>query len=365
MQENEQIKTNKLLRNSNIELFRIVSMLAIVAHHYFMNSGIYEFLMSRPVLGAKEIFILIFGWGGKTGINCFIMITGYFMCKSQISARKYIKLIAEVEFYNITIYFIFWLTGYMKFSLIGFIKAVFLFSNISDGFTSCFLVFYLFIPFLNKMLQSLTEKEHRCLIILCLTVCSVLPLIGSQVVFSYVIWFGVIYVIAAYVRMHPRPCFDDAKLWRRLALGSLLLSWASIPLTAWIYLVTCGDIGWPYKLVHDVNMPFAVITAVCAFMFFKNLKIGYSKTINTIAASAFGVLCIHANGGTMRQWLWHDVCNNVGAYQTNYTVLHAFGCVIIIYAICTAIDVLRIWLLERPFLEWVDKKAKQKYIKAL
>ena len=54
-----------------------------------------------------------------------------------------------------------------------------------------------------------------------------------------------------------------------------------------------------YFLVADSNKPRAVLTAVFAFLFFKNLEIGYSKVINIIAASTFGVLLIHANSDTM------------------------------------------------------------------
>jgi tellurite resistance protein TehA-like permease len=77
---------------------------------------------------------------------------------------------------------------------------------------------------------------------------------------------------------------------------------------------------------------------------------GYSKTINTIAASTFGVLMIHANSNTMRQWLWHDVFNNVGTYETGNVVVHAIVCVVAIYTICTVTDIVRIRFIEKPML---------------
>ena len=84
------------------------------------------------------------------------------------------------------------------------------------------------------------------------------------------------------------------------------------------------------------------MTGVSTFLFFKNLKIGYSKVINTIAASTFGVLLIHANSDTMRRWLWVDVCKNVGAYETGNAVVHAVLTVMIVYMLCTIIDIIRI-----------------------
>lgn len=69
-------------RNSNLELYRIIVMLLIVAHHYVVNSGMMEEMAKDP-LSSRSLFFYIFGMWGKTGINCFVLITGYFMCKSQ------------------------------------------------------------------------------------------------------------------------------------------------------------------------------------------------------------------------------------------------------------------------------------------
>ena len=71
------------------------------------------------------------------------------------------------------------------------------------------------------------------------------------------------------------------------------------------------------------------------------VNIGYSKVINLIGASTFGVLLIHANSDIMRQWLWQDILNNVGQYGTNTMVLHAIYSVLMVYAVCTVIDYLR------------------------
>lgn len=40
------------------------------------------------------------GWG-KTTINAYVLITGYFMCKSQMTWRKLAKLVLEIKFYDV------------------------------------------------------------------------------------------------------------------------------------------------------------------------------------------------------------------------------------------------------------------------
>ena len=132
-------------RNSNIELFRIVLMLLIVSHHYVVNSGMMAVMEENP-FALNSLFFYMFGAWGKTAINGFVMITGYFMCKSQITLRKFLKLILQVSFYNVIIYFVFVISGYSSFSFSSFVVAVLPVQQVGGDFVSAFLLFYLFIP---------------------------------------------------------------------------------------------------------------------------------------------------------------------------------------------------------------------------
>ena len=80
-------------RRSNLELYRIIAMLFIIAHHYVVHSGLrgLESIRLDPMSFHSQ-FILLFGAWGKIGINCFVLITGYFMCTRSISLRKFLKL---------------------------------------------------------------------------------------------------------------------------------------------------------------------------------------------------------------------------------------------------------------------------------
>lgn len=82
---------------------------------------------------------------------------------------------------------------------------VFPFFTVADNFTGCFLLFYLLIPFLNKLIHALTEKEHLLLMAWCIGVYAFLPSFAkANVVFNYVTWFSVLYVIASYIRLYPK-----------------------------------------------------------------------------------------------------------------------------------------------------------------
>lgn len=49
------------VRDSGLELFRIITMLVIVAHHYFVNSGLKGLVYDSSELSGNSIFLLIFG----------------------------------------------------------------------------------------------------------------------------------------------------------------------------------------------------------------------------------------------------------------------------------------------------------------
>ena len=317
-------------------------MLAIIAHHYVVNSGLMPECITKEPTSGRSIFLLLFGAWGKMGINCFLMITGYFMCQSHISLKKFIKLLFEIEFYKIVFFVIFLATGNTVCTLKT-IGDLFPVPSITDSFISCFLVFFLFIPFLNLFIHSLSKRNYQLLLVFLLIVYTVLPSFFVSIKFNYVTWFSIVYMIAAYIRFYPILLFSNRTFWFYSSIACLLASCTSVLLIAFVFKKRF------FWFLSDSNKILAVATAVSLFLFFRNIKLKYNPIINTLASSVFGVLQIHANSDAMRQWLWVDTLQNIRFFDSPYLVLHAFGSVIGIYLICTAIDQVRIRLLEKPF----------------
>lgn len=358
MEKTENIKKE---RESNIELYRIVLMLLIIAHHYVVNSGVLNLMYEQPLL-PKSIFLFIFGAWGKIGINCFLLITGYYMCKSKITLKKFLKLLLEVEFYKIIIYIIFIITGFESFNIKGVIKVILPVTSIAQNFTGCFLVFYLLIPYINVLINNLDEKQHLKLIGILIVVYSILGNIPSfNIVMNYITLYFIIYLIGSYIRIYPKKIFENKKMITIVLIESILLCIISI--------FVCLIIGnrfnkqMAYFFVNDSNKILAIITAVAMFLWFKNLKVEKNKFINTIASSIFGVLLIHANSDTMRIILWNKILKNVDIYNySNIIYLHAIISVLTIFIVAILIDQIRIKFIEKPFFRkfnnYIDKFDK-------
>lgn len=340
-------------RISNLELYRIVVMLLIVAHHYVVNSGLLDVMNEEP-MSCNSIFFYLFGAWGKTGINCFVLITGYFMCKSSITTQKFLKLLFEVLFYNILIYLLFVISGYETFSYNGFLQVIPAW-YVADGFVSCFLLFYLCIPFLNILINNLDRKKHGLLILLSLfiyTIHASLPYMGVNM--NYVSWFIVLYFISSYIRLYPTKYDSNSLLWMICTFSCILLSVGSIIGILWLN-VNYGKDIFPYRMLSDSNVILALLTAVCSFMWFKNINIRQNKFINMMGGSTFGVLLIHANSDLMRKWLWQDLLDNVGHYNDYYFWLRPILFVILIFFVGIIIDRIRIILIEHPLFRFIKK----------
>ena len=338
--------TNKAVpvnpRNSNLELFRILMMLAIVAHHYVVNSGLLPVMAQKPN-SCQSIGLYLFGMWGKTGINCFVLITGFFMCKLQISMKKLLRLIAEILFYSIIINLIFLITHKVSLSKELFFKSLNILADVNKNFVSAFLLYYCFIPFANTLVQNLSQKQHATLIILGLFIYSVLgkfPWVFIKM--DYLVWFILLHFIASYICFYGIFKDDNTRLWGGISIGLALLAAFSV-----ILQITKGRI-WPYWFVMDSNAPLAISCAVAWFNFFRNVRIKQSRFINTVAAGTFGVLLIHANSDTMRVWLWEDLLNCSGQYGKPTLFLHAVLSVIIVFSVCNLIDFLRRRFIETP-----------------
>jgi len=84
-------------RQSNVELFRIVLMLMIIAHHFIVHGIGYQpnaFNVNNALAVAIEPI-------GRMAVICFELISGFFLYNSCFKFEKFLKLILEMVFYSL------------------------------------------------------------------------------------------------------------------------------------------------------------------------------------------------------------------------------------------------------------------------
>ena len=345
-------------RESNIELLRIVVMMSIIAHHIVVNTAVYYNLLPEwHVL--RNAYLWVLGMWGKTGINCFVLITGWYMCTSAITLKKFLQLLLEVYFYK---FFNFILLLALGMSTLSFKGAFYMFMPIknnvtSNDFVSCYLVFFLMIPFLNILIHNMTEKMHKYLVLLSVGIlCLWNQLYWIEVDMSYLLWFPTLYFVASYFRLYPNSTQRLSTFLEKTSLLWVCISITSVIGVLWFLPHTTKDIH-PYYFVSDSNAILAFITGLSLFMYFKSINIKKSKVINILGACSFGVLLFHTASG-MRYVLLErvlkipDIISNQG---TALTIVYSIMFVIAIYTIGSIVDVVRMFLCEKPLFKILDR----------
>lgn len=345
------------LRNSSIELLRIISMLMIVLHH-FASYG--EFSFDNTTLSIPRFWWNIMEMGGKLGVDVFVLISGYFLVKSKggfFNIKRILKFWGQIIFYSISIYLIFGILGISEWSIMSLVKTCFPITFSAWWFASTYFVLYIIHPFLNILLQKLDKSTYQKLLVTVLILWCIIPTFTTS---SYqgnsLLWFIALYCVAGYVRLFGLNNLFIKKHYLGLWFLFSLLRYLSC-----VALVLLGT-RIPFASSHSLyfynqNSIFTFLSALALFMYFEKTNIGYHKWINVIASATFGVYLIH-DSKIIRPLLWLDVFKNAQYQESIMLIPYSIIVVLVVYAACTIIDLVRQRLFEKPFIIMVDKYSQ-------
>lgn len=288
----------KNIRNSNIEILRIISMFLIVMHHYALHSG----FAFDNTLSINRLYVQILSFGGKLGVNIFILITGYFLCKqTEFRLKSILKFIIQVTLFSSVIYIILLLTGDINFSIGSMVKNFLPLLYRIWWFASTYFILILLAPFISKCTQKMSRKEHLSLILLLTLIwCISSTFLFTKLEYNELLWFIYIYIIASYIRNYKVDFFDK---YNKIIL---LLSFLFIILS----FVTFDLLGtrinfFQRNTAHFIQMSSLpiLLMSISFLCLFKNMKEIKSSAINKLSACMFGIYLIHDNP-YIRKILW-------------------------------------------------------------
>ena len=327
---------NKLTRNSNLEILRIICMILIVAHHYVVHGG---FIFGYDVT-VNRIFLEFLSFGGKLGVNCYVLITGYFL--SGIKGKRWkstLKLWIQATVYSLVIYMIALITGVAR-QNIG-ILITYLFPILYEvwWFTSIYFVLVLIAPVINIFINSVTQEQFKKSLILMIVVAYVIPTLSffgvpTNMQMNNTILFIVLYLIAAYIRKYG---IKKNIKWSELFWTTILIQ------NIYICVMDLLGIGWDYfaqramLLTYDMHSFLLLVMSIALFCCFANKKEFYNPYINKIAATTFGVYLIHDNP-FVRNYLWQKLLHQSTLQESRWLILHALISVVVVYAACSIIS---------------------------
>ena len=82
------------MRDSNVELLRLIAMFFILCHH-FINNSLYNFGLQNELTTEYGVYSILEGFF-YVGVNCFLLISGYYGIR--LRARKLWAMYLQLAF---------------------------------------------------------------------------------------------------------------------------------------------------------------------------------------------------------------------------------------------------------------------------
>lgn len=340
-------------RNYGLDLLKIISMLMVILLHV-TTYGIKN-IQCTP-LSLKWFDVSIIRSFCYVAVNCFVLISGYFMCQKKFKIDRLLKLWCSVIFYSVTVYIISIIvpSSGMTFSFKELLKRFMPLMTSSYWFFNSYFVLMILSPFLNKLIQSMSKEELKRTVIVLITIFAIIPTFDffsdpfySSYGYSFV-WFVVLYMISAYIRVSN---FDI----KNAGMVYFLCAGAEIIINVIYQFPKNEHIRFFFVLQTYYNSIFVLLGAISLFCFFRKLDIKNIKltsAIKWVVPKSFAVYLIHEHP-LFRDILWSKIIKMERFDSNAITFLLAFIIsTIVIFSISILIEALR-----EKFFNKVEKKV--------
>lgn len=306
-------------RDLNLEILRILCMLFIVMGHVGGRAG-----YDLPVALMPH------------HVNCFILISGYFLITAQFKFERVLRTAIETIFYSFGITLVLYLFG--KATNYDLIKSIIPFGPtvFNYWFVTKYLALLLLSPFIQKAVSNITKQQYQVLLLTMVFLSSTLfiffplgELFGNG--FS-LMWMITLFLTSGYLRLYP------LKISRSFSFIGMCLCLVVYNLCSHYF----SDI---VKLHYNSLITYCL--AIFTFLWFKDWKLSntswFAKVVMFVAPHVFAVYLIHEQGVLRTKYMveWFNMFVGV---MPNWVYLFVFGFAVII--LCALIDKLRVRLFK-------------------
>jgi surface polysaccharide O-acyltransferase-like enzyme len=319
-------------RDSNMELFRIVSMLLVLVYHTdYLTFGrpLQEDAINSPFnclfrTGINSLSIIC--------VNCFVLISGWFGIRPKI--KRFAGLLFQVFFICSITLILYSLFGEHSIDFKD-IKSIFLLTK-DLWFVKAYIFLYLISPALNAYTQNVSQRQFLLTLIALFSFQTLYGWLFVSV--NYIndgyspLSFILLYLLAQYFRKYPGKLAPVSAVSCLYVFTSIVLTGAIVE-----YLLI------RFNLLQQIQWgayayPLVIIESLFLLLFFAKLSFR-NKLINWIASSCFAVYLLHCTRNILEEY-----CNLV---RLSYKSYHVFGIIIVVicvFSISILLDKVRIML---------------------
>lgn len=313
-------------RKPNFEALRIVAMLMVITLHYCFKSYITLPVWEDGYATAKNICLWLLPSFSMCAVNVYVLISGYFLVESEFKLRRLVDLFIQILEYSIVIAAILLITGVSDINnmhLYEWFELVFPIGTEGYWFMTAYVVMFILSPFLAAGAKSMKKEQLRILIVILVFLESF-----EKTIFPFAklpidhmgydcVWFIVLFLIAAYIRLYGISLFDNSKVfpWIVYILSSLII-WATQVGFGRCYMDTGKGLflGLAERST-DYNFLFCLTASLGLFFGFKNLEFNETSRLaelcRKLGPMTLGVYLLHEHFLVRYRWgIWLGVNPN-------------------------------------------------------
>lgn len=342
----------KVVRESNFELMRIISMIFIILWHVIMHGHVIENCSNSGL----RIFLQFLQFVLIVHVNSFVLLTGYFQSKSKFKLKKIVELLIQVIFYSFFILMFAIKIGWIQnYNIVTILNAL-LPSSVGDyWFIASYLILYIFSDYINMFIERLTRKELKNFIIVGFFVLSIIPYLSGMKILSNsglnFYSFIYLYIVGGYLRRYP---LKDTYHFKRMTIKHyrVLLLFLFFLVSAFNYFINdfAIQIMGLNSLYSEISSrilstrltyftPIVLIQSICYFEFFRTLKFK-NKFMNLVSSTVFGSYLFHDNN-IIRSHIFKITGIDKGSFVSINMLIKMAIITIVIFTIGFIIELLR------------------------
>lgn len=294
-------------RESGIELYKVIAIFLIVLSHviqtltepnYVLGIGEGTFInIATATTDLNVLLLALFRICGALGNNMFFICSAWFLVNSKkMSLKKVIHIILDVWIINMIVFWGLHAIG-IQFQVSDTVRTFFPTTFANNWYITCYLLFYLIYPFLNRMLEQLNISEHFALtsfLFMIYFIIPVLPLEEINLFFANeLVIFLATYVIVSFIKIYKNEWTENLKLNKGILFVSIVSYVALILSVDYLGLRTNYFLN---RLVrwNMNNSLFMFLIAFSSFNMMKKKKF-INRTINYFSSLSLLVYIFHEN----------------------------------------------------------------------
>jgi len=324
-------------RITSIEALRVIAMFMIVVMHYVFYglkmNPIHEYYDMSSFRGCLDYLTMeaLYILSG-TAVNCYVMITGYFLIdKLTYRWGGVIKTWFLALFYSVVFLIIAFL---LKFDVevSDIIQAMLPVHQSAYWFVTSYIGLLLFAPILSRAAASFSKRSYQIVLVVLFIV--TFQFLYGKIYggFKSIIFFGFLFLIAGYIRLHGIPRW----IYNHKYLCFVLIWLMMLFFSTGINLIRGGR-GNFQLISSSYDGPLLFLSLIIFIIFISpNKECRALEWLSKLAPYTFGVYLVHTNK-FVNDWIWGFI-----PLSFNYPIiLHCLLSCTILFVVCVLIDYMR------------------------